>query len=206
MFTISVWGNVDIWSGIGKTMRKTWFVPATVKCYYNAAKHDIFHTPLHWLSQNINNTLDSQETLHSSPWSVCCEDFGGNWPRYNCTALYIDGLVQEWRNSSALSLSCINPSICTSLRVGDIKLWVSARCIFITMSAITTVSWMWIIPHFSRIRRAACGLFRFAIRLFYPYVSGLFLWHWVIKPTFPTSLAPGTSLDDASVVTMKHMG
>ena len=40
----------------------------TVECRYNAIQYNmIFHTPLHWLTQNINQALHSQKTLHISP-------------------------------------------------------------------------------------------------------------------------------------------
>ena len=40
----------------------------TVECHYNAVQYNmVFHSPLHWPTQNINQTLDSQKTLHSSP-------------------------------------------------------------------------------------------------------------------------------------------
>ena len=58
----------------------------TVECRYSAVQYNmIFHTPLHWLTQNINPNLDSQKTLHvtGEPWSVYCEEFGENWPCYN---------------------------------------------------------------------------------------------------------------------------
>ena len=40
----------------------------TVDCRYSANQYKpIFPTPVHWLTQNINQTVDSQNTLHSSP-------------------------------------------------------------------------------------------------------------------------------------------
>ena len=40
----------------------------TVECSYSAVRYNtIYHTPLHWLTQNINLNLDSQKTLHISP-------------------------------------------------------------------------------------------------------------------------------------------
>ena len=51
---------------------------------YNVVQHCmVFHTPLHWLTQNINQTLNSQKTLHISPSraSVYWENLGGNWPQ-----------------------------------------------------------------------------------------------------------------------------
>ena len=65
-----------------------------VECRYNTVRYNTtLHTPLYWLTQNMNQTLDSQKTLHGSTvggelWSVYCEDFGEKWPRYNGIALY----------------------------------------------------------------------------------------------------------------------
>ena len=48
----------------------------TVQCRYNAVQYNmIFHTPLHWLMQNINQTLNSQKILHISRphgWAMEC--------------------------------------------------------------------------------------------------------------------------------------
>ena len=41
---------------------------------------EISHTPLHWLTQNMNKSLEL--------WSVYCEEVGENWLRYNGTTLY----------------------------------------------------------------------------------------------------------------------
>ena len=48
--------------------------PNTVMCRYNAVQYNVkFHTPLHWITQNINQSLDSQKTLHVSP---SCASYG----------------------------------------------------------------------------------------------------------------------------------
>ena len=66
----------------------------TVRCHYNAVSCNmIFHTSLHWLTQNINQRLDSQKTLHSSSslsYGVSIvKIWGENWPCYNGTTLYL---------------------------------------------------------------------------------------------------------------------
>ena len=65
----------------------------TVECCYKAVQCNmVFHTPLHWLAQNIYQPFNSHETLAGELWSVNCEDFedlGDNWSRYNGTALYV---------------------------------------------------------------------------------------------------------------------
>ena len=61
-------------------LRQTVSQQNTVECHYSAVQYNmICHTPLHWLMQNINPTLDSQKTPYLAPtgelWSVFCEEF-----------------------------------------------------------------------------------------------------------------------------------
>ena len=45
----------------------------TVECRYNAVQHNmLFHTSLHWLARNANQTSNSQKTLHISPSRASC--------------------------------------------------------------------------------------------------------------------------------------
>ena len=59
-----------------------WQSQYTIRYHYNG----IFHTPLHWLMQNINHSLDS---LMGMLRSVRGEDFRENSLCYNGTALYL---------------------------------------------------------------------------------------------------------------------
>ena len=53
--------QISLWHG-------SFCPPNTVACRYNAVQYNmIFHMPLHWLMQNIDKSLDSQKTLHTSP-------------------------------------------------------------------------------------------------------------------------------------------
>ena len=64
----------------------------TVECRYNAVQFiAIPHTALHREQQNMTQTWKSHREL----WSVCCEEYEENWPRYNGTALYYDILLLE---------------------------------------------------------------------------------------------------------------
>ena len=91
----------------------------------------ILHRALRWQQQNLNQTLNSQETPSTSP---SCMSYGASVVRIlekinqvirplhcmcNSTGKsrpYIDGLVQERHDFSALAvelhLSCTNPSEC----------------------------------------------------------------------------------------------
>ena len=97
--------------------------PYTVGCHYNAGQYNIFHSPLHWPMQNINQTLDSQKTLYlaltGELWSVYCEDFGEKLSRYNGTALY-DVLTRiQWVNYTWCSwYSDISVHVCWGIRAG----------------------------------------------------------------------------------------
>ena len=57
----------DCWENIDRSS----YIKAlyTVECRYNAVQYNtIFHTaPLHWLTHNMNQTLNSQKTFHTSP-------------------------------------------------------------------------------------------------------------------------------------------
>ena len=60
---------------------------STVKCLNNAVQFiAILHTALHWQQQNINQTWNSQQTPHSSPWPVS----------------YGVSVVRKWRKLTAL--------------------------------------------------------------------------------------------------------
>ena len=52
------------------------------------------HTTLQWQQHNINETLNSQKTLHGLPsrasYGVSLWGFGKNWSRYNEIALYVE--------------------------------------------------------------------------------------------------------------------
>ena len=53
----------------------------------------VLQTSLHWLRQNLNQSLESEKTPHASPWRASygvslVEILGENLPRYNGTALY----------------------------------------------------------------------------------------------------------------------
>ena len=67
----------------------------TAGCRYNAAQYNmIFHTALQWLKQNMNHSLNSQQTPHSSPlrasYGVSIVGiFEKYWSRYNGTVLYV---------------------------------------------------------------------------------------------------------------------
>ena len=64
----------------------------------------------------MNQILESYQTPHISPsrlWSVCCEDFGENRPRYNGTALY----AIKYANNLSLSLTCACTCTCVLLRL-----------------------------------------------------------------------------------------
>ena len=73
----------------------------------------ILHTALEWLMQSINQGLNSQKTLHSSPvrvsygpglWGVYCENFKENLLFCNSITLYC---VNQWWDSSLKHL-CIS--------------------------------------------------------------------------------------------------
>ena len=56
-------GQLNPWEHISVNLNRN-----TVECLYNAVQYNmVFHSPLNWPTQNINQTLDSQKTLHSSP-------------------------------------------------------------------------------------------------------------------------------------------
>ena len=58
----------DYFTGTGAIICLPHCLWSMVKCRYKAVRYNmIFHTPLHWLMQNINLTSDSQQTLHSLP-------------------------------------------------------------------------------------------------------------------------------------------
>ena len=66
------------------------FLANTIGCHHNVVQYImIFCSVLQWLMQNINQNLYSQIdtpylALTDELWGVYWENFGENWPRYNC--------------------------------------------------------------------------------------------------------------------------
>ena len=64
---------------------------------YNTVHYHISHTSLQWFRQNINQSVYSQQTPHSSPWQVSygvsivriCEEF-------DCIITATFGMWNEW--------------------------------------------------------------------------------------------------------------
>ena len=74
----------------------------TVECRYKAVQYNrISHTALQQPRQNKHRNSYSQKTPHMSPWCVCCEDLGENWPHYNGTGHHNTSLdtTLQWRHN-----------------------------------------------------------------------------------------------------------